>query len=63
MTGRFIGKKPAATDTAYIDILTRRVRELMQETLRVLTVATQIVFIPTCLPLAGRSEGTQATDI
>ena len=60
---------PAATDNANIKIITRRVRELMQETLRVLTVATQIVFLVknfgdgyiakrmTCHP--ERSEGTQ----
>ena len=36
---------PAATGTAYIDIITRRVRDALQETLRVLTVATQKVFM------------------
>ena len=60
---------PAATDTAYIDIIARRVRDALQETLRVLTVATQKVFMAnafgdgyyvkgmTCHP--ERSEGTQ----
>ena len=63
---------PAATDTAYIDIITRRVRDALQETLRVLTVASQKVFMAntfgdgyyvkgmTCHP--ERSEGTQAKD-
>ena len=60
---------PAATDTAYIDIITRRVREVKQVTLRVQTVATQKVFMANtfgdgyivkkmaCHP--ERSEGTQ----